>query len=258
MNIEDVKLGDLVYSYDTLTGEVSQRKVTATFSNTSDHINYLTILDKNGKEQVIETTDGHPFWVVSDTPDLSRAARGYLYENGRWLYHEDVTPTDHGYWVEAKDLRTGDTFLGANGELSTLTNIVRLEQEGGIGIFNFTVEGNHNYFILAKQYEYGQSCILVHNNSIKPPNLTPVGAGRTGAFREAKRMNGIPVSQQPSRVLPNVDKRGVVQPGRVYEFDTPSGKVWIRDDAAGHVYSNAAQNRPPHINVVGTNQHFDY
>ena len=60
----------------------------------------------------------------------------YVYENGVWLYHENVTPTEHGYWVEAKDLRVGDVFLGANGDLSTLTNIVRIEQAGGIAVFN--------------------------------------------------------------------------------------------------------------------------
>ena len=65
--------------------------------------------------------------------------------------------------IRGKDLRVGDVFLGANGELSTLTNLVRVEQEGGIAVFNFTVEGNHNYFILAKEYEYGQTCVLVHN-----------------------------------------------------------------------------------------------
>ena len=44
-----------------------------------------------------------------------------------------------------------------------MKNIVRVEQEGGIAVFNFTVEGHHNYFILAKEYDYGQSCVLVHN-----------------------------------------------------------------------------------------------
>jgi len=79
----------------------------------------------------------------------------------------------NGFWVEAKDLRVGDVFLGANGELSTLTNIVRVEQAGGIAVFNFTVEGNHNYYILAKEYEYGQSCVLVHNAKCRNPNQRP-------------------------------------------------------------------------------------
>jgi len=159
MNIEDIKVGDLVYSYDTITGEVSLKAVTATSALRSGHINYLTIIDEHGNEQVIETTDTHPFWVVTDDPDLERAAR----EIAGGFYHENIAPGLNGFWVEAKDLRAGDVFLGANGELSTLTNIVRVEQAGGIAVFNFTVEGNHNYFILAKEYEYGQTAVLVHN-----------------------------------------------------------------------------------------------
>ena len=155
--------GDLVYSYNTLAGETELTEVTATFALRSDHINYLTIVDEDGNEQVIETTDTNPFWVVIDDPDLSRAARDVVDENGVALYHENLESGLKGFWVEAKDLRVGDVFLGANGELSTLTNIVRVEQDGGIAVFNFTVEGNHNYFILAKEYEYGQTCVLVHN-----------------------------------------------------------------------------------------------
>ena len=159
MNIEDVNVGDLVYSYDTATGEVSLQKVTDTFVRESDHINYLTIIDENGVEQTIETTDGHPFWVITDTPDIDRAARDY--SDG--MYHGNLEVTEYGFWVEAKDLKVGDVFLGVNGELSTLINAVRVEQEGGIDVFNFEVESNHNYYILAKEYEYGQTCVLVHN-----------------------------------------------------------------------------------------------
>jgi len=133
---------------------------------------------ENGREQTIETTDGHPFWVVTDNPDLSRAARSVVDENGFILYHENIEPGLNGYWVEAKDLRVGDVFLGANGELSTLTDILRVEQSDGITVFNFSVEGNHNYYILAKEFEYGQSCILVHNagpTCYDPRTGEPVG-----------------------------------------------------------------------------------
>ena len=93
---------------------------------------------------------------------MERAAR----ELADGFYHENIAPGLGGFWVEAKDLRVGDVFLGANGELSTLVNAVRVEQDGGIAVFNFTVDGNHNYFILAKEGEYGQSCVLVHNGEI--------------------------------------------------------------------------------------------
>ena len=71
---------------------------------------------------------------MTDEPDLERAARDVVDENGVILYHENLEPGLNGFWVEAKDLRTGDVFFGANGELSTLTNIVRVEQSGGIAV----------------------------------------------------------------------------------------------------------------------------
>ena len=97
----------------------------------------------------------------------------------------------------------------------------------------------------------------------KPPNLSPPGAGRNGAFREAKRQSGVPVSQQPSRVLQNVDKRGKPQPGKIYEFEVPANgggtkTVRIRDDAGGHDFGKGnSQNRGPHFNDEAGN-HFDY
>jgi len=161
-------VGDLVYSYDTITGEVSQQEVTAVFVLESDHINYLTILDEQGREQVIETTDSHPFWVVTDKPDLSRAAREFVLENGTIIYHENIGSGLNGFWVESKDLREGDVFIGASGELSTLIAVERVVFPDGIKVYNFTVDGNHNYFVIAKCDEFGQTCILVHNAKCGP------------------------------------------------------------------------------------------
>ena len=96
-------------------------------------------------------------------PDLSRAARGTVDENGVVLYHENIDPGLNGFWVEAKDLREGDVFLGANGELLTLVSQERVEFEESITVYNFTVDGNHNYFVIAADDVYGQTCVLVHN-----------------------------------------------------------------------------------------------
>ena len=164
VNIEDIKVGDLVYSYDTITGEVSLKEVTDVIVRETDHINYLTIEDEHGNEQVIAVTDAHPFWVVTDEPDLERAARSMVDENGVILYHENLEPGLNGFWVEAKDLREGDVVLGANGELSTVMALERVEFPDGITVYNFTVDGNHNYFVLAETDEFGQTCILVHNS----------------------------------------------------------------------------------------------
>jgi hypothetical protein len=58
-----------------------------------------TIVDENENVQVLEVTDLHPYWVVTDEPDLERAAREYV--NGMW--HENIAPGLNGFWVEAKD-----------------------------------------------------------------------------------------------------------------------------------------------------------
>lgn len=98
---------------------------------------------------------------------------------------------------------------------------------------------------------------------MRPPSLSPEGAGRDGAFNEAKRLNGIPTSQQPAYVGPNIDERGKVQPGRVYYFDLPAPgggtrRTYIRDDASGHYYGpHDPQNRGPHFNDPRKN-HYDY
>ena len=104
---------------------------------------------------------------------------------------------------------------------------------------------------------------LAKCEGVKPANMSPPGAGRSGAFNEAKRQSGIPTSQQPSRVLSNVDKRGDLQPGRTYEYEVPAsgGKtktVSIRDDAGGHDFGRGnSQNRGSHFNDEAKN-HYDY
>jgi hypothetical protein len=167
-NIEDIKVGDEVFAYDVTTGKVSKCKVTDTFERTSDHLRYLTVSDSKGA-QTFETTDSHPFWVVTDKPDLSRAARDVVEDNGVILRHENIAVTEKGYYVEAKDLKVGDTFIGASGELSTLTTTSRKDFLNGIKVYNFTVADNHNYFVIAnyEAYQNGANVVLVHNAKVQ-------------------------------------------------------------------------------------------
>ena len=159
------------------------KEVTATFALESDHINYITIEDENGHTQTLEVTDVHPFWVVTDDPDLERAARAVVDENGVTLYHHNIDPTENGFWVEAKDLREGDVFLGANGELSTVVSVERVEFPDGIAVYNLTVDGNHNYFVIATCDELGQTSILVHNAGYGGPASGPFDLFTFGSDR---------------------------------------------------------------------------
>ena len=85
-----------------------------------------------------------------------------------------------------------------------------------------------------------------------PQNCTPEGASRKGAFNQAKRDYGIPVSQQPERVLPNIDRRGKLVPGRVYDFG--NGRL-IRDDVIGHDFPDGGS-IPRHFNGIYGDHYF--
>ena len=101
------------------------------------------------------------------------------------------------------------------------------------------------------------------NKNTPPPNLSPDGAGRRGAFRQAKRDAGIPVSQQPNKVT-IIKDRATGKKIKVYEFTNTKGiKIEIRDDKYGHYYGEKnPQNRGPHFNSGKKGNklkdHYDY
>jgi hypothetical protein len=110
---------------------------------------------------------------------------------------------------------------------------------------------------ISEDVEGGESAEQSQGN--RPQNLAPEGSGRSGAFNKAKEASGIPKTQQPDEVLPNIDRRGKSQPGRRYIFNKgkPNETV-IRDDAGGHNFGPSdPQNRGPHFNDPKGN-HYDY
>ncbi len=130
-------------------------------------------------------------------------------------------------WVGAIELRAGDILVQVNGEYAVVERIEHELLETPVTVYNFEVEGFHTYFV-------GDAGVLVHNDCI-PKDLTPDGSGRKGAFNAAKREIGVPTSQQPKQVLPNINRKGKVVPGRVYDFG--NGR-FIRDDVLGHIFDD--------------------
>jgi len=222
--IKDIEVGDEVYSENPETGEQGLKKVINVFVKDINELVHLKVGD-----QEIKTTLEHPFWVE---------------ETG---------------WVDAGELKSGDRLVMYSGEILEVMEAYVEYLDKPVKVYNFEVEDWHTYFVS----EYN---VLVHNagcggaggtseGTNRPPNLSPKNAKRNGAFREAKRRNGIPVSEQPKKVTPNVDKRGNSQPGKIYEFENG---VKIRDDSAGHIFNdNPIQNRGPHFNDPAGN-HYDY
>lgn len=146
---------------------------------------------------------------------------------------EIVTTPEHPFyvsncgWIGAIDLRAGDKLVLVNGECAVVEEIQHEILERPIKVYNFEVEDFHTYYV-------GSTSVLVHNVCSVPKNQVTYNT-RKQAFKAAKRDIGIPTSQQPISVGPNIGNIGELNPGRLYDFG--KGK-FIRDDIAGHIFSD--------------------
>ncbi|MFI5797471.1 polymorphic toxin type 27 domain-containing protein [Streptomyces sp. NPDC051677] len=109
-SIEDIKVGDRVWSQDQVTGKKSLQPVLNLFRHTVDSLVRITTADGQ-----VEATDSHRFWVP---------------ERG---------------WVEAGELRAGDTLEARDGGSTQVlgTTVVK----GSVEVFNFEVARNHTYYV---------------------------------------------------------------------------------------------------------------
>jgi hypothetical protein len=124
-SIEDIKVGDRVWSQDQVTGKKSLQPVLRLFHRTVGSL--VRIRTAHGQ---VEATDSHRFWVR---------------ERG---------------WVEAGDLRAGDTLEARDGGSTQVlgTTVVK----GSVKVFNFEVARNHTYYVYA-----GTTPVLVHNDCLE-------------------------------------------------------------------------------------------
>lgn len=108
-NIEEIKTGDKVWSYNELTGETGLQKIIRTMVRESDHI-----IELYTEEEIIETTVEHPF----------------LTEDG---------------WKDAADLQTGDKIKSKNKEDIEIKDIKFSYKPKKV--YNFEVSNWHTYFV---------------------------------------------------------------------------------------------------------------
>ncbi|MFS0558362.1 polymorphic toxin-type HINT domain-containing protein [Brevibacillus sp. 179-C9.3 HS] len=129
-NIEDIKVGDMVLSKNDETGEQAYKAVTHLYRNEKDIIYELSVGD-----QVIETTDNHPFWVEG---------KG---------------------WVVAANLQVWDKLQQSNGNTLTIDHIKIVKHDEKVKVYNFTVADFNTYFV-------SDLGIWVHNiNGCLDPNV---------------------------------------------------------------------------------------
>ncbi|MCG6039561.1 toxin C-terminal domain-containing protein, partial [Acinetobacter baumannii] len=122
--IVEIKEGDLVLARHEETGEIAYKPVKRVFVIPNRRIYLLKTIDGVGKENIIEVSDDHPFWVVDKK------------------------------WVDSIDLKEGDQLLDANNQVHKVVSITETDRVETT--YNLEVEGYHTYFA-------GDANVWVHN-----------------------------------------------------------------------------------------------
>jgi hypothetical protein len=112
ISIENICVGNSVYSTDIETGEKDLKKVTQIFIKETDQ---LVHIDING--QTITTTPEHPFYV----------------------------PTKG--WTEAGQLREGDELVQYSDKKAIIENVKYENLKSPISVYNIEVEDWHTYYV---------------------------------------------------------------------------------------------------------------
>ena len=111
-NIEDIKIGDKVYSFNLDNNEIELKEVLELIHSSAKDTYKMTIGGKT-----VEMTSKHQVYIV-----------------------------DKG-WTRAYNIKIGDMMLSANGDKVKITNIEHIKYDEPIDTYNLTVEDNSNYFV---------------------------------------------------------------------------------------------------------------
>ncbi|EYU61765.1 intein C-terminal splicing protein [Leptospira interrogans serovar Manilae] len=196
-NIEEIRIGDVVRSWNENTNTFENKRVTETFVH---KVPQLFFLELDGEEE-IHTTWNHPFrryraTQESETNRNERQSAGYGVERGFEnhsvehsrnvaLENRDMTETSHltpnqlapnvskllatgnyfqsprSEWVKVEDLRLRDQVLRSDGSWGTVTGIYYYNTEP-TKVYNLEVEDNHTYVVGGSESGKGY---VVHNYS---------------------------------------------------------------------------------------------
>jgi hypothetical protein len=148
--IENIRVGDLVLSWDESSGRLGYYEVLQTFVKAADRIYRIEYEDGT----FLETTWNHPFYV------------------------EDLG------WVEARALRAGDVSKTAHGKLRirSISREARYET-----VFNFEVQDSHTYFVSLESVLVHNAPADEYNRIVQPrlENLAPLSRFAVPPGRQA-------------------------------------------------------------------------
>ncbi|KON76153.1 hypothetical protein APS47_19045 [Leptospira kirschneri serovar Mozdok] len=178
--IEEVKIGDVVRSWNENTNTFENKRVTETFVH---EVPQLFFLELDGEEE-IHTTWNHPFRRQKTEDrnggDITSRIANAVYGDGRirreFEQHSvgmekhsrnvalekrdaDSSEVQSSEWVKVEDLRLRDQVLRSDGSWGTVTGIYYYNTEP-TKVYNLEVEDNHTYVVGGDTFGIGY---VVHN-----------------------------------------------------------------------------------------------
>jgi len=169
--IENIEVGDAVWSHDASRGEWALRDVLATMRHRFvGSVVEVTLVDSH-----FVTTGNHPIWVC-------RGERLAHRRHPTDLPQRDASMTSRGRWVAAEDLRVGDVLLTRQGERRV--SVIRYRQLDGY-VYNIQVLEHETYAV-------GSRGVLVHNK----PRPRGAGPGDTKRVDELANKHNVPDSKR--------------------------------------------------------------
>ncbi|MFG1705306.1 polymorphic toxin type 27 domain-containing protein [Nonomuraea sp. M3C6] len=191
--IEDIRVGDRVWSADPATGERTLRAVTRLFHRSVDSLVRLT-----ADSGTLSVSRGHRFWVQG---------RG---------------------WTQSQDLRPGDALQDPSGRADRVQAVS--VGDGPVDVYNFEVETDHTYYVYAGStpvlvhndcvtdvVKAGDHAVLGIN-----PYSDDLAKGMAGAFTFNNRALGAP--------FPNGDGRPIWMVAVTEAVSNPSIRLSVSLD----------------------------
>ena len=186
--IEDIKVGEKVWSKDADGGDLELRSVERRYITPNQDLIDLEIVADDGRDEVFRATATHRFWV------------------------------DGAGWTVAGDLKAGDVVELRSGKQAVFE---RAEKERGkTTVYNLEVDGTHTYFV-------GDSGVWVHNGCV-PSTLARVIPGDVDYPTLGRPADGdvfVTAAEDIAGMTPAEISQALAIPPSpsftVYEFPTP-------------------------------------
>ncbi|EMN29682.1 pretoxin HINT domain protein [Leptospira interrogans serovar Pyrogenes str. L0374] len=168
-NIEEIRIGDVVRSWNENTNTFENKRVTQVFMH---EVPQLFFLELDGEEE-IHTTWNHPFRRKTQNAqevqpfDLRGVERSFtthehvMNPSGAVLQKRNAEETASlsSQWVKVEDLKLRDQVLRSDGSWGTVTGIYYYNTEP-TKVYNLEVEDNHTYVVGGDVFGIGY---VVHN-----------------------------------------------------------------------------------------------